>query len=118
MLTNKKGFTLIELMIVVAIIGILAAIAIPQFAAYRERGFKAAMQADGKNMHTAIQAYLVDNPGKTAADVDALPPGAAWTTGNGGSVTNGVVCVTSSKVNKYVVTVTDLGVIGSAESCP
>ncbi len=62
-LTNKdeKGFTLIELMIVIAIIGILAAIAIPQFSAYRTRSYNSASQADLRNAGTAQEAYYVDN---------------------------------------------------------
>ena len=58
---NEKGFTLIELMIVIAIIGILAAIAIPQFSAYRMRSFNAAAVADIRNVATAQEAYFVDN---------------------------------------------------------
>jgi type IV pilus assembly protein PilA len=60
---GQKGFTLIELMIVIAIIGILAAIAIPQFMQYRQRGYKASVQTDAKNAHTAVNAYMVDFPG-------------------------------------------------------
>jgi len=59
---NQEGFTLIELMIVIAIIGILAAIAIPNFISYRRRSYNTAANADIKNLYTAAQAYYTDNP--------------------------------------------------------
>ena len=69
---NNRGFTLIELMIAIAIIAILAAIAIANFMAYREKAKIAQASADSKNIHTAIMVLAVDTgmlPGGSEAGV-------------------------------------------------
>ncbi|MBL1353563.1 MAG: prepilin-type N-terminal cleavage/methylation domain-containing protein [Zetaproteobacteria bacterium] len=58
---KEKGFTLIELMIVVAIIGILAAIAIPQFSSYRLKAFNSAAMSDLRNVMTSEEASFAEN---------------------------------------------------------
>lgn len=58
---RRGGFTLIELMIVVVIIGILVAIAIPKFASTKEKAYLAAMKSDLRNGVTAEEAYFTDN---------------------------------------------------------
>lgn len=58
---GKKGFTLIELMIVISIIGVLAAIAIPNFRAARQRSNQRACYANQKTILGAIEMYNLDN---------------------------------------------------------
>ncbi len=62
-LQSKKGFTLIELMIVVAIIGILAAIAIPNFLRFQAKSKQSEAKTNLGGIFTAEVAYLAENNG-------------------------------------------------------
>jgi type IV pilus assembly protein PilA len=79
---DDKGFTLIELMVVVLIIAILLAIAIPTFLGLRERAQDRAAQSNLRNAMTAAKAYFTD--GETYAGFDAeaanIEPSLSWNT--------------------------------------
>jgi type IV pilus assembly protein PilA len=96
MYKKEEGFTLIELMIVIAIIGILAAIAIPQFNAYRARSFNAAANTDLRNAMTAEEGYFTD--------FDTYTSSAANLTGSYGLTTSsGVVLTLTADSTSYTV---------------
>ncbi len=101
---NSKGFTLIELMIVIAIIGILAAIAIPNFIAYRNKAFCSAAETDGGTIAAAIADYYavpsrVTYPPTIVADLGLTLSGPS------GSVNTALLTGT---IDAIIITVTDV----------
>jgi prepilin-type N-terminal cleavage/methylation domain-containing protein len=66
---TSRGFTLLELLIVVVIIGILAAFAIPRFANTKEKAYVGQMKSDLRNISTAQEAFFYDSMKYTASKV-------------------------------------------------
>jgi prepilin-type N-terminal cleavage/methylation domain-containing protein len=96
--TNSKGFTLIELMIVIAIIGILAAIAIPNFIAYRNKAYCSQAENDAKSVASAVADYYSEPDHTTMLDNADVSAGLG-----------GIVYDISGTVAAIVVTVPDPG---------
>ncbi len=112
--TNNQGFTLIELMIVIAIIGILAAIAIPNFIAYRNKAYCSAAEKDANTVAAGIAEYFSIPANRTVSE-DAL---------TGTNATNTIyVPAELSNQNTWVLDIPDINniwiiVTDVSERCP
>ena len=104
-LKNDQAFTLIELMIVIAIVGILAAIAIPNFIAYRNKSFCSRTESDARGIASAIAEYFAVPPrNNTPAPAD-LNDGNGYTV----SANNTIVAIAGADPNVNITIVVNDG---------
>ena len=89
---GHAGFTLVELMVVISIIGVLAAIALPTFTGRQGKAFDARVRQDARNAATGEEAYYIDTLSYFSGDCSLLP---------GVNVSPGVACTATSTATGF-----------------
>jgi type IV pilus assembly protein PilA len=76
--SGDGGFTLVELLVVVLIVAVLAAIAIPMFVSQREKGWRAQMESALRDASTSLESWATENDGSySGTSLEDLEPGGA-----------------------------------------
>ena len=86
---RSGGFTLIEILIIIAIIGLLAVIAIPQFISYRSRSIDAQLKSDLRNAAVAVENYFTKRSVYPASIAEII---SSWSPSRSVTVIRGYFC--------------------------
>ena len=105
---KHQGFTIVELLVVVLILGILAAVALPKFSGTRDKAKLAAIRSDVRNAETAEESYFSDN-GRYATMSQLL--------NNGLTVSTGIELRIDIAAGGYTVRASDASIQSAVKGC-